>query len=98
MLVETKFDSVLKVNSVDARELHKVLEVGRGFSEWIKSRIDDTMAESNVDFIKSPVLGSRGIKKNCVIRIDYKITLNLAKKIAVLERNEAGKKFRNYFI
>jgi phage anti-repressor protein len=98
MLVNIKFDSVLKVNSVDARELHKALEVGKDFSEWIKSRIDDIMAEKNVDFIESPVLGSRGIKKNCVIRIDYKITLSSAKEIAMLERNEVGKRVRKYFI
>jgi phage anti-repressor protein len=49
-LVKIVFNDDLNVNSVDARGLHNVLEVGTEFSHWIKKRIVDTMAEENVDF------------------------------------------------
>jgi len=97
MLVKIKFDSVLKVNSVDARELHKVLESRQDFSTWLKTRLDDTMAEENVDF--SPPQNNGGANKGKLSnKIVVKLSLNLAKEIAMLERNEVGKKVRKYFI
>jgi phage anti-repressor protein len=97
MLVEIKFDSVLKVNSVDAKELNKVLESRQDFSTWLKTRLDDTMAEENVDF--SPPQNNGGANKGKLSnKIVVKLSLNLAKEIAMLERNEVGKKVRKYFI
>jgi phage anti-repressor protein len=106
-LIRIDFNNNLKVNSVDARELYKVLEVKTRFNDWIKARLDDTMAESNVDFFitekkamkNTEQLSSEnvgGIAKNKAV--NYKLSLNLAKEIAMLERNEVGKKVRKYFI
>lgn len=96
-LVKIVFNDDLNVNSVDARELHKVLAVGTEFSHWVKKRIVDTMAEENVDFsiVKKDVMNNIG---KLISSIDYIITLNIAKEIAMLERNEIGKKVRKYFI
>jgi phage anti-repressor protein len=106
-LIRIDFNNNLKVNSVDARELHKVLEVSTRFNDWIKARLDDTIAESNVDFFitekkvtnnteQLPSENVGGVAKNKAV--NYKLSLNLAKEIAMLERNEVGKKVRKYFI
>ena len=97
-LVKIVFNDDLNVNSVDARELHNVLEVGTEFSHWIKKRIVDTMAEENVDFSivkKKNVPGKFGKLQDLIVII---LSLNLAKEIAMLERNEIGRKVRKYFI
>jgi phage anti-repressor protein len=96
-LIKIAFNSDLKVNSVDSRELYKALKVDSEFSHWVKRRIDYTMAEENVDFrvVRKDVMNSIG---KLITSIDYIITLNLAKEIAMLERNEVGKRVRKYFI
>jgi phage anti-repressor protein len=107
MLVKLVFNQVLKVNCVDARELHAALEVKTRFNDWIDTMIDDTMAKSNVDFIITgkavmenieQLEGKNvgGIAKHK--RKDYKLSISLAKEFAMLERNEVGKEVRKYFI
>jgi len=44
-----------EVNSVNARELHKLLEVGKDFSTWVKGRIEKFGFIEDLDF--SPLLG-----------------------------------------
>lgn len=40
-----------EVNSVNARDLHRVLESKRQFADWIKTRIDEVDAIENIDYI-----------------------------------------------
>lgn len=85
-----------EINSVDARTLHEALESKQDFSTWIKKRLDETDAVENVDFIvfhkkMENLDGGRPM-------IEYIVTTDLAKEIAMLERNEVGKKVRRYFI
>ena len=40
-----------EVNSVNARDLHEVLESDTKFSDWIKRRLDETDAILNADYI-----------------------------------------------
>jgi phage anti-repressor protein len=96
-LIRIDFNNNLKVNSVDARELHKALESKQDFSTWLKTRLDDTMAEENVDF-QAPQNNGGGNKGKLFNKIVVKLSLNLSKEIAMLERNEVGKKVRKYFI
>lgn len=85
------------VQTCNARELHAFLEVKRDFSTWIKSRIEAYSFAEGVDYVKiagktdSPVLGSQE-------RIDYFVTLAMAKELAMVERNRKGKEARKYFI
>lgn len=44
-----------QVQTVNARELHVFLEVGKDFSNWIKDRIDQYDFLENQDFVCSPV-------------------------------------------
>ena len=86
-----------KIQTCNARELHAFLEVKRDFSTWIKSRIEAYGFAEGVDYVKiagktdSPVLGSQE-------RLDYFVTLPMAKELAMVERNRKGKEARKYFI
>ena len=42
----------------NARDLHKALQVGRDFSNWIKGRIVEYGFVDGMDFIRSPKLAS----------------------------------------
>lgn len=82
---------------VDARTLHAFLEVGRDFTNWIKSRIDKYRFTEHQDFTiisRSPELasGNRGAAT------DYHLTLDTAKELAMVENNDQGRAARRYFI
>lgn len=74
-------------------ELHKVLEVKSKFADWVKNRLNDCEASENEDFQTF----SKNLEKGRP-SIDYIIKLDIAKEMAMLERNEKGKQVRRYFI
>lgn len=77
---------------VSARELYDFLEVGRDFTTWCKKMFDYGFEEDR-DF--TPVLGkSTGGRPS----VDYALTLNCAKEIAMIQRTPQGKQAREYFI
>ena len=87
--------------TVNARELHEFLEVGRDFSNWMKDRIAQYDFVEGVDFIKTQDLSSPNLanaKSRAQTRIEYHLTLGMAKELCMVERNEKGKQARQYFI
>lgn len=90
------------VQVVDARELHRKLKTGRDYSTWIKGRIEEYGFVENEDYIadnhRSPILVSKEIRKGGFNKIDYHITVDMAKELAMVERNAMGRKIRRYFI
>lgn len=85
----------------NARDLHASLQVGRDFSTWITSRIDEYGFEESIDFwvIDSPKLGNQKRGRGGDRRsIDYHLTLDMAKELAMIENNEIGRAVRRYFI
>ena len=81
------------VETVSARELHTFLEVQTRFNDWIKNRINEYGFVENQDFTtltKNLVNGGR--------TTEYYITLDMAKELSMVERNEKGKQARKYFI
>lgn len=89
------------VQTVNARDLHAFLEVGKDFSTWIKGRIEQYDFVEGRDFAKfedlrSPKSGSA--KSRPQIAVEYALTLDMAKELAMVERNEKGKEARLYFI
>lgn len=87
-------DQGIKV--VNGRELHQVLQSKQDFSTWVKKRLSECDALENEDFdlLHNSVEQISGTKH----RIDYLIKLDIAKEMAMLERNEKGKEVRRYFI
>lgn len=79
--------------TVNARELHAFLEVQTRFNDWIKNRVDEYGFIENQDFItftENLVNGGR--------RIEYALSLDMAKELSMVERNAKGKQARQYFI
>lgn len=85
------------VQAVNARDLHAFLEVGKDFSNWIKNRIEQYGFERGRDF---ETLAQTGERENQGLngRIDYFVTLDMAKELSMVERNEKGKQARQYFL
>ena len=81
---------------VDGRELHTVLQSKQDFSTWVKKRLAECDAVENTDYelLHNSVEQVSGTK----YRIDYTIKLDTAKEMAMLERNEIGKRVRKHFI
>ena len=85
------------VETVSARELHTFLEVGRDFSTWIKDRISKYEFVETTDYIMLPKTGELE-NKGLQGKIEYFVTLDMAKQLAMVENNEKGKQARKYFI
>ena len=84
------------VQAVNARDLHVFLEVGRDFSNWMKGRIEEYGFVEEEDY--SPVLANRSDDLPGKPRIEYLLTLDMAKELAMVERNAKGREVRQYFI
>lgn len=93
-----RFIAGVSTRTVSARTLHEFLGVGRDFSSWIKTRIDQYQFIENEDYIL--VHPKRGIKKQGGDKrsIEYYLTLDMAKELCMVERNDKGKQARRYFI
>lgn len=93
--------------TVDARELHAFMGVAARFNDWIIRRIDDYGFIENQDFegfysnlskthdvslkFEQNSHGGRPSK-------EYRLSLDMAKELAMLERTEKGRMVRRYFI
>lgn len=89
------------IQAVNARELHAFLQNKRQFSDWIRQRISEYDFVENKDFVclsqnceTQRADGQRGV----ATRKEYYITLDMAKELSMVERNEQGKQARRYFI
>lgn len=87
------------IQTVNARDLHAFLEVGKDFSNWMKGRIEQYGFVENQDFVCSPILASKERSgRGGSNRKEYAISLDMAKELAMVERNDKGKQARQYFI
>lgn len=77
---------------VSGRDLHRFLEVGKDFSTWFKDMIVYGFTEGN-DF--SPISGKSSGGRP---RIEYAMTIDMAKEVSMIQRSPAGKLARQYFI
>lgn len=78
---------------IDAQLLHQKLKVSTPFHIWVKRRIDEFGFENAKDFCTN-LNESKGGRKST----NYLLTLDMAKELAMLERNEVGRQIRRYFI
>lgn len=83
---------------VNARDLHEFLEIKTAFKDWIRRRIDDFGFTENVDFVKFEEKSNCSNLSGAQGKVEYLITLSMAKELSMVERNEKGKQARLYFI
>lgn len=83
---------------VSGRELHKELEVKTPYTQWF-DRMKDYGFVENIDFVLVSQKCETNNPKNPFTEItDHAIKLDMAKEIAMIQRNERGKEVRHYFI
>lgn len=100
--------------AVNARELHQKLGSKQRFADWIKNRIEKYGFVENQDYevfhkimknsndvgnqdyevFKENLKNSNGGRS----RIEYALSLDMAKELCMIENNEQGRLFRKYFI
>ena len=90
---------------VNARDLHAHLGIKTAFSNWILRRIEDFGFIKNEDFIIIDPLAKNGKREKWGFqagwgenKIDYHLTLDMAKELCMVERSEIGRQARRYFI
>ncbi|MGD8197993.1 antA/AntB antirepressor family protein [uncultured Lacticaseibacillus sp.] len=79
--------------AVSGRELHDFLEVGKDFSNWFKDMASYGFEEGK-DFSPFSAKTHNGGRP----RIEYVMTLDMAKEVAMIQRTDRGKQARQYFI
>lgn len=82
--------------TVNARELHAFLEVGKVFAAWITERITAFDFKPGADF--EVVSESGNNPQGGRPAREYFLSLDMAKELSMLERNQRGKEARLYFI
>lgn len=86
------------VKNINARDLHKQLESGQHFADWIKNRIESYRLIEDVDYFTTSyfyeIVDTAGFKEVT----DYILTIDCAKQLAMVERTDIGALTRRYFI
>lgn len=85
--------------TLSARELYQNLDLSERFSKWF-DRMETYGFEKGTDFnpyqmVQVQIEGNREVKREVT---DYQITIDMAKEIAMLQRNEKGKEIRRKLI
>ncbi|MEO5364472.1 MAG: antA/AntB antirepressor family protein [Magnetococcus sp. DMHC-8] len=90
------------IQTVNARDLHAFLNVGKFFANWITDRIEQGGFVDGMDYITNDFLPDLAKNESNTGRgrptKDYFLSLDTAKHLAMMERNERGKQARQYFI
>ncbi|WP_063657405.1 phage antirepressor KilAC domain-containing protein [Candidatus Arsenophonus triatominarum] len=99
--IETKNINGELIQTVNARDLHAFLEITTRFNDWINRRITEYSFEENIDYIIVENLSYSNLssaKSRQRPMKDYCISIDMAKELSMVERNEKGKQARQYFI
>ncbi len=95
-LIKVNYDG--KFPTISGRELHKALEVKTPYTQWFDRMIEYGFAE-NKDFrLVSQKCETNNPKNPFTTIIDHHLTIPMSKELCMLQRNEKGKFFRQYFI
>lgn len=84
------------IPTCQARELHHFLGVGRDFSNWFKGRIEEYGYRKGKDFEVFAEVGENPSSGRPAT--EYLISIDMAKELAMVEKNATGRLARQYFI
>ena len=82
--------------AVSGRELHEFLQVGAEYRHWFPRMVGYGFTEGQDYAVISDRVAREG--RGVVARIDHALTIDMAKELSMLQRNERGKQARRYFI
>lgn len=85
--------------TVSGRELHEALEVKTAYKDWFPRMCEYGFTEGE-DFnpLKNEQVRDEGGRQVMREITDHALTIPMAKELCMLQRNEKGKQFRQYFI
>jgi|GEM_PF-3321243 len=86
-----------EIPTVNARELHEFLGVNSKYQDWLKRRVDEYLFKENEDFVVF-LKNEKNLPSGGRPTSEYHISLDMAKELAMVERNEKGREARKYFI
>ena len=97
-------NDLIKINydtdkpTVSGRELHEALGINTPYTQWF-GRMAEYGFTENEDFwtAHKNVIRSDGTEMPQV-QLEHSLTIPMAKELCMLQRNEKGKQFRQYFI
>lgn len=84
--------------TVSARELHEFLEVNEKYTQWFKRMCEFGFSENTDYLLLSEKTETNNPKNPYTTRTNHQLTVDMAKEICMLQRNEKGKQARQYFI
>ena len=96
-LIKVNYDSDRP--TVSARDLYDFLEVATDYSHWFPRMCEYGFTE-NIDFnsVKNDRVQKEGERIVTRQVTDHQLTIEMAKEICMLQRNEKGRQARQYFI
>ena len=95
-LIKVNYDESTDKPTVSGRELHDALEIETPYHKWFPRMCEYGFTE-NEDYSVTDIFvpNSNGGKQT---QMNHQLTIPMAKEICMLQRNEKGKQFRQYFI
>lgn len=105
-ILETKENNLINLKEQDdgtiaisGRELHDFLEIGTSYKDWFPRMVEYGFIEQ-VDFnpLKIERVQKEGTRYVTRKIQDHILTIDMAKEISMIQRNEKGKQARRYFL
>ena len=84
------------VQTINARDLHAFLAVETRFNDWITRRVEEYGFEPDKDFCYSKLSSKQG--RGGQNQVDYHLSIDMAKELAMVEKTDKGRQARRYFI
>ncbi len=98
-------NELIKINyetenpTVSGRELHEALGIETAYKDWFPRMCEYGFTEGEdfnpLKIERVQIEGTREVKRTL---IDHQLTIPMVKELCMLQRNEKGKMFRQYFI
>lgn len=95
-LIEVNYDNDRPL--VSARELHEFLGVKTKYSDWFARMCEYGFDENNDYLLVAQKRETNNPKNPFTTYNDHQLSIEMAKEICMLQRNEKGKQARQYFI
>lgn len=84
--------------TVSGRELHEALGINTPYTQWFGRMAEYGFTENEDYTLVSQICETNNPKNPNTTIMNHQLTIPMAKEICMLQRNDKGKQFRQYFI